>query len=204
MFPICCVAAQDNICDYYDQYGMFILTFNKDIKLGRSGPSITSGISFIFPEQATLSVVPGIATHDPNNPLSLPDDISFIKDYIKDGCTLSYSKTSRGTIITCDNYEYSIYETTTSPYKSYIKFFYDFKNKDSLIQYKDIMNSLLLMPIKFYDEFNNITKNALGHYYFSQDKEYQVKIDSYEQPDIACGQYRVRDELLKILTDAHE
>lgn len=197
-------ARADDTCDFYDRYGMYVLAFDKNIKLGRSGASITSGISFVFSDNSTLKIIPEIATYDPKfsepgEENAIPDDIRFVNRYTKDDCKIFNAVMLKGITISCDNYEYSIFEINDRPVKTYITVYYDFVGLESRAQYEKILQSLVTLPQNLKRDFENIINDEIGEYYFLQDGEYQKRVDEYEQPDIACDKYRFRDKLLLLI-----
>lgn len=200
----CANAENNEMCDYYDVYANFIISFPKDISLRKSGPSAVSGIGFNFPDGSTLSFIPEADLYNP--PDIDPDseasrnDARFIQAYAQEACRVTKLDVEKKTIISCDNYEYSIIESTKSPkHTVYISIFYDFKSKKYDYIYHAIVDSLVIIPEYANRGFNfyNAAIQANATYYFAQNSAYKDAVDMYKLPDIVCGNYRIRDELLK-------
>jgi hypothetical protein len=203
--PASFAKANDNtLCDYYDLYGQFIITFSRDTVLGNSGPSNVSGITFIFPDKSTLKIFPGCDTYNPPDidpeSESSRNDISFIQEHAHDGCNVTKTDNGKKIKITCKEYEYSIIEANNQKsHKVYIYVYYDFKSRKYDSLYHDIVNSLALIPDDSKDEFKfyHAAIQARGKYYFSQDATFRELIDSYQTPVIVCGNHRIRDKMLQ-------
>ncbi|MDR2208122.1 MAG: hypothetical protein LBE22_04020 [Azoarcus sp.] len=195
------------LCDYYDLYAEFIVTFPKDTPLGRSGPSAVNGISFIFPDQSTLVIAPTSELYDPydndpDSPFSRRDDENFVRKYAKDGCNVTQkikNEMDKRTKIVCENYEYTIIAADNQKSRRYIQLFYDFKSRKYDSFYQSIVDSLVLVPPNPQDEakFYYSSMRATADYYYAQDAAFQESINSYQIPEIVCGHYRIRDKFVE-------
>ncbi|MDR2208123.1 MAG: hypothetical protein LBE22_04025 [Azoarcus sp.] len=195
------------LCDYYDLYAKFIVTFPKDTQLGESGPSAVSGISFIFPDQSTLVIGPTIELYDPydddpDSPFSRRDDENFVREYAKDGCNVTQTiknKMDKRTKIVCENYEYTIIAADNQEGRRYIRLFYDFKSRKYNSLYQSIADSLVLVPPDPQDKYNfyHAANQVNADYYYAQDAAFQERVNSYQTPEIVCGHYRIRDEFVE-------
>ncbi|MDR2208121.1 MAG: hypothetical protein LBE22_04015 [Azoarcus sp.] len=195
------------LCDYYDLYAKFIVTFPKDTQLGRSGPSATSGISFIFPDQSTLVIDPTIELYDPydddpDSPFSRRDDENFVLEYAKDGCNATQTIKNgmdKRTKIVCENYEYTIIAADNQKNRTYIRLFYDFKSRKYDSLYQSIADSLVLVPPNPQDkyDFYYAANQVVFDYLYAQDAAFQERVDSYQIPRIACDHYRIRDKFVE-------
>ena len=193
----------DNLCDYYDLYSEFIVTFPMDTALGKSGPSAVSGITFIFPDQSTLDIIPGTELYDPldddpDSDSSRPDDINFIRDHAQDSCRIEKNENDKWTKISCKDNEYTIIAADNQKHRTYIEIYYDFKSKKYAPLYRNIMDSFVLVPEDPKNEsaFYRAAMQANYEYYFTQDAAFRELVDSYKIPVIVCGSYRIRDKIL--------
>jgi hypothetical protein len=197
-------ASNNYFCDYYDLYGEFIITFPKDIDLGKSGPSTTSGISFIFPDQSTLKIFPSADTYNPpeidTESQCSRNDMKFIMEYAQDGCYITKTTDTKRVTISCKDHEYTIIEANNQPsHKVYISIYYDFKSKQYDSLYHNIIGLFALVQEDKNDKFSfyNAARQANAEYYYAQDAVYQKLVDEYQVPNIVCGSYRIRDRLLQ-------
>ncbi|MDR2208124.1 MAG: hypothetical protein LBE22_04030 [Azoarcus sp.] len=195
------------LCDYYDLYAKFIVTFPKNTPLGRSGPSAVNGISFIFPDQSILVISPTTEVYipyddDPDSPFSRRDDENFVLEHAKNGCNVTQTiknEMDKRTKIVCENYEYTIIAADNQESRRYIRLFYDFKSRKYDSLYQSIADSLVLVPpnpqdkYNFYDAVNQVNAD----YYYAQDAAFQESINSYQIPEIVCGHYRIRDKFVE-------
>lgn len=178
--------SSDNYCEYYDYNFYFTVSFDKSIALGRSGPSSSQGISFLFDDTASLTIRGEFANDDSDNAENLSATEHFIKNFAKQGCTV-HSAMYDGTSIRCEQYEYTI---VPHPQRdSYLYIMYNFENDSHHAQYKNIADSLLVFASdadtsKFYKLIKNIA------YPFDP-------ADPFKQPHYVCGADRIRQKMLK-------
>lgn len=197
-------AGDSTICDYYDLYGEFIITFPKDMVLGKSGQSATSGISFIFPDQSTLKFFPGADLYTPpeidTESQCSRNDMKFIMEYAQDECYITKTNDTKRVTISCKDHEYTLIEANNQPgHKVYISIYYNFKSKQYDSLYHNIIDSFALVQEDKNDKFSfyNAVRQANVEYYYAQDAEYQKRVDEYQVPNIVCGSYRIRDKMLQ-------
>jgi hypothetical protein len=192
------------LCDYYNLYAEFIVSFPKGTPLGRFGASASSGISFIFPDQTKLRINPSIELYDPlyadpGSRSSRPDDENFVLEHAKKGCNVTKmikSEIDKRTKIVCKNYEYTIIAADNQKGRRYIYIYYDFKNRRYYSLYQSIVESLVLVPENPQNEFEFyrtvINSGVDGDYY-----DAAVAKDSHQIPNILCGSDRIRDKFIQ-------
>jgi len=197
-------ARETVLCDYYDLYAQFIVTFPKGTSLRMIGAGASNGISFIFPDRSKLEIHPSPELYypldtDPNSFLSRPDDENFVLEHAKDGCDVTKvikSEIDKRTKIVCKNYEYTIIAADNQRSRAYIKLYYDFKRKKYYPLYQRIAESLVLVPPNSQNEseFLNTVINAGvdGDYY-----DDAVAKNAPQIPNILCGSDRIRDKFIK-------
>ena len=203
LFSSVAYADDDILCDYYDLYSRSIVTFPKTTQLGKSGPSAVSGISFIFPDQSMLTMIPGIELYypldpDPDSDFLRYDNVNFARQYAKAGCQVILDEDKMAKI-TCDNYEYTMVAADNQKYRRYISIYYDYNSNEFDSLYHSIVDSLALVYNDPSDEFRfyHAANKANDKYYFAQDAAFQELVDSYQIPVIVCGNFRIRDEILQ-------
>jgi len=197
-------ARESVLCDYYDLYAEFIVTFPKGTSVGKIGESATSGIPFIFPDKSTLKIIPSMEHYDPlfagsNSRLSRHDDENFVLEHAKKGCKVTKmikSEIDKRTKIVCKNHEYTIVTAYNQEGRRYIEIYYDFKSKKYYSLYRSIVDSLaLVLPnsqnkSEFYETI--IQSGVDGDY--ADDAGLK---GSLRTPNILCGSDRIRDKFIK-------
>jgi hypothetical protein len=192
------------LCDYYDLYAKSIVTFPKGTSLHTMGAGAASGISFDFPDQSTLKIIPAPELYyplvtDPNSFLSRPDDENFVLEHAKNGCNVTKtikSEIDKRTKIVCKNYEYTIIAADNQKNRAYIELYYDFKSKKYYSLYQSITESLVLVPPNPQNEFEfsrTVIESGIdGDYY-----DAAALKDPHRIPNILCGSDRLRDKFIK-------
>jgi hypothetical protein len=185
-------------CDYYDDMGDFLLTFDANIRLGPSGESRTSGIKFIFSDSETLSIytIPSIYIIDEIYNGVPPDIYDFAKKYMREGCVenIGYNFNK----IICENSEYSL---RLDKYNNSLFCTYIIYNATHGIYngiYKNIINSML-----FFKKNDLINNNANAIVTLAGWPNYN-KRSPYDQPRLFCGKYQIRSDLIRILAEARQ
>jgi len=197
-------ARETVLCDYYDLYAQFIVTFPKGTSIGKIGESATSGIPFIFPDRSTLKIIPSIELYDPlfadpGSPSSRPDDENFVLEHVKRGCKVTKivkSEIDKRTKIVCKNHEYTIVAADNQKGRRYIEIFYDFKSRKYYSLYRSIVDSFALVPPNSQNEFEfyeTIIQSGVDGDY-ADDAELK---GSLQIPNILCGSDRIRDKFIK-------
>ena len=181
-------------CDYYDFLGSFVLSFKKEIPLGPSGPSNSSGIKFLFPDKSTLLIYGNTSLDDPGDVLSgseqlYPEIANFIKEYAKQGCQVRMIPGHIGRKVTCGEYEYSIllFQEGSTMFSTHI--LYDHSGKKFFPEYENIVKSM------FYFRGEKAAAKARKVVSNLEWPNYNMD-DPYAQPRIYCGKGRIRHMLL--------
>ncbi len=182
----------DAYCDYYDASAGFMLSFDKGIALGRSAPSSSQGIGFLFDDDASLRIFASFSGYEPDAPKPNPPDVvRFVKDHRRKGCAVLPARFG-GKRVRCAQYDYSIIpiNRTAQPYADLNLFImYNFTTDTHHRRYEDIVGSLVIF---FSDSalhrFYDITRNIA--YEFDPD-------DPFRQPPHVCGAARIRQQMLE-------
>jgi len=192
------------LCDYYDLYAQFVVTFPKGTSLRTNGEGASSGISFIFPDRSRLEIRLSPELYypldtDPNSSISRPDDENFALEHAKNGCNVTKvvkSDIDKRTKIVCKKYEYTIIAADNQKYRAYIKLYYDFKSKKYYSLYQNIVESLALVPPNPQNEsefFRTVIESGTDGDYFDD----AVAKGSHRIANILCGSDRIRDKFIQ-------
>jgi hypothetical protein len=184
------MASEDGVyCDYYDDMGDFLLTFDSKILLGQSGESRTSGINFTFSEDETLLIYSLPSIYNINEVCN--DLYDFTEKYLTKGCTEENRNNFKK--ITCHNGEYSLIVTKYEKNLFCTYIIYNTTNWHHKEIYKDIINSML-----FFKQNDLINNNARAIVALAGWQNYN-KYSPYEQPRLFCGKNQIRQDLIRIL-----
>lgn len=206
------------LCDYYDPSGSFILSFPEGTKLGRSGPSSSNGIHFLFDDGSELKIYASTSIYDPacsdpGDMGSYKDDEYYVLKYAKPDCEV-IELTQPGTIteigtspdapqhsakkIICKDYTYTVIpggSEQDSYAGCYIYILFDHKSPRYMDLYNEIVDSMLLFKGEAGAKALHIWVGA-GMY----DKDCYTLDDNdpYAQPFHLCRGDRIRNKLLSI------
>jgi hypothetical protein len=186
----CSIAAESRMyCDYYDDMGDFLLTFDAKIHLGPSGKSRTSGIKFLFSDSDTLSIYTVPSTYNigetyNNEPV---DIYEFTEKYLNEGCSEVVERNFKEINCSASKYSLILTEYKSSLFCTYI--IYNATSSTHNKKYKRIINSML-----FFKQNDLINNNARAIVAFAGWPNYNEHYP-YEQPRLFCGKYQIRSDL---------
>ena len=178
-------------CDYYDKMGDFVLTFDKSIKLGPSGESNTSGITFVFSEDSNLIIYGTPSAYDISDisaDRKLPLDVElFVDEYNKNGCA-EYAINANTRKILCNNNIYILRLVHHKKILICIYTLYNAKTNDHDDTYNKIIDSIVLFEDDIEREKAREIVMEAGWPNYNED-------NPYEQPRLFCGKNRIRSLL---------